>query len=70
MEVLESFTRRGCESVSSAATIKPPDPSEENEVGPVFSRYAQGISLPSDYVGYQGQIPLSPGFQRDLLLCF
>ena len=56
--------------VTSAATIRPPDPSEECELTQIISRFSRAIPLPSDYVMYQGQIPLSPGFQRDLSLGF
>ena len=41
----------------SVATMKPPDPSEENEVAQIISRFTYTISLPSDYVTHQGQIP-------------
>lgn len=55
---------------TSAGTIRPLDPSGEDEVGLNISRFYRAILLPSDYVGYQCIIALSSGFQRDSTLGF
>ena len=65
-----SKTQEVTSNLDSAATIRPADPSEETPLTRIISRFSLAILLPSDYVVYQGQIPLSPGFQRDSIIEF
>ena len=54
----------------SAATIRPPDPSEECYLTQIISRSSRAIPLPSNYVADQGIIALSFRSQRDLSFGF